>query len=96
MARSIKKQVKNTHVDVFKADFETMQVVKVGEFDVLGGLGERLCKSRAVREFGECVQVRVTDSFKVYMMDFDTFIANAVLLECKADSPVDMDVDDID
>ncbi len=96
MARSIKKQVKNTHVDVFKADFDTMQVVKVGEFDVLGGLGERLCKSRAVREFGEGVQVRVTDSFKVYMMDFDTFIANAILLENEDGSPVDMDVDDID
>lgn len=94
MARSIKKQVKNTHVDVFKADFDTMQVVKVGEFDVLGGLGERLCKSRAVREYGEGVQVRVTDSYKVYMMDFDTFISNAVLLENEDGNLVDCD--DID
>lgn len=80
MARSIKKSIKNTHVDVFKADFDSMQVVKVGEFDVLGGLGERLCKSRAVREYGAGVQVRVSETYKVYIMPFDVFIANAIEL----------------
>lgn len=90
MARSITKSVKLTHVDVYRADFDTMVISKVGEFDVPGGLGERLCKSRAVREFGEGVNVKVTDSYAKYRMDFDTFMANAVLVD---DSEVDSEDD---
>lgn len=88
MARSLTKQVKTTHVDVFRADFASMIIEKVGEFDVPGGLGERLCKSRAVREFGDGVNVKVTTSYQRYRMDFDTFMRYAVPV---TDSIVDDD-----
>lgn len=81
MARSIKKTVKVTRVNVFKADFDTMTIQQVGSFEVVGGLGERLCKSRAAREYGEGVSVKCETFHAVYRMDFDTFIANATLCE---------------
>ena len=94
MARSISKQVKTTHIDVYRADFDTMAIVKVGEFDVPGGLGDRLCKARAVREYGEGVTVKTSTSYARYKMDFNTFIANAVRV---ADDDTSTDVnEDID
>lgn len=80
MARSIKKTVKVTVVDVFKPDFEKMTIERVGGFNVVGGLGERLCKSRAVREFGDGVSVKCHDTRLTYRMDFETFIAYATLV----------------
>lgn len=91
MARSIVKRVKTTHVDVFMPDFKSMAIVKVGEFDVPGGLGERLCKSRAVREFGAGVTVKTSTTFARYAMPFDVFMANAVRV-----SDTDTDTNDND
>ncbi len=88
MARSITKTVKNTHVDVYRVNIAAMAIDKVGEFDVPGGLGERLCKSRAVREFGADVTVKTSTSYARYRMDFDTFMANAVRV---ADDDTDTD-----
>lgn len=94
MARSIKKTVKVTVVDVFKPDFETMTIERVGGFEVVGGLGERLCKSRAVREFGEGVSVKCHDARLTYRMDFETFIANATLAVDIEDEDEDEDKDE--
>lgn len=79
MARTIKKTVKVTVVDVFKPDFDSMTIERVGGFEVVGGLGERLCKSRAVREYGEGVSVKCRETRLTYKMDVETFIANATL-----------------
>ena len=96
MARSIKKTVKVTRVNVFKADFDTMTIQQVGAFEVVGGLGERLCKSRAVREFGEGVSVKCETFHAVYRMDFDTFIANATLCEDEGEDEAEDEDEDED
>lgn len=75
--RSIKKTIKTTHVNAYAVNADTMTVELVGTFDVIGGLGERLCRAEAKRRFGKVDVVKVNDSYGVYTMDGETFIANA-------------------
>ena len=87
--RAIKKTIKTTVVTVYKPDMSTMTFNQIGQFDVVGGLGERLCLSRAKREFGKDVIVKTFDIEHVYKMDADTFLQYAVL----ADDELDPDTD---
>lgn len=75
--RSIKKTIKTTHVAAYAVNADTMTVELVGTFDVIGGLGERLCKSEARRRFGNVDLIKVNDTYGIYTMDGETFIANA-------------------
>lgn len=79
--RAIKKTIKTTVVDVFEPDMATMTFNRIGGFEVVGGLGERLCVSRAKREFGKDVIVKCHDVEHVYKMDADTFLQHAVLCD---------------
>lgn len=79
--RAIKKTIKTTVVEVYKPDMATMTFEKIDEFDVVGGLGERLCVSRAKREYGKDVIVKCHDVEHVYKMDADTFLKYAVLTD---------------
>lgn len=90
--RAIKKTIKTTVVDVFEPDMSTMSFKQVGGFDVVGGLGERLCVSRAKREYGKDVIVKCHDVEHVYKMDADTFLKYAVL----ADDDTDTDTDTVE
>lgn len=87
--RAIKKTIKTTVVEVFEPDMNTMSFKQVGGFDVVGGLGERLCVSRAKREYGKDVIVKCHDVEHVYKMDANTFLKYAVL----ADDDTDTDTD---
>lgn len=89
--RAIKKTIKTTVVEVFEPDMNTMSFKQVGGFDVVGGLGERLCVSRAKREYGKDVIVKCHDVEHVYKMDADTFLKYAVL----ADDDMDTDTDTV-
>lgn len=77
--RAIKKTIKTTVVDVFEPDMATMTFNRIGGFEVVGGLGERLCVSRAKREYGKDVIVKCHDVEHIYKMDADTFLEHAVL-----------------
>lgn len=83
--RAIKKTIKTTVVDVFEPDMATMTFNRIGEFDVVGGLGERLCVSRAKREYGKDVIVKCHDVEHVYKMDAETFLQHAVLCDDETD-----------
>lgn len=75
--RSIKKTVTVTNVNVFKPNVDTLALEPVGSFEVLGGLGERLARSRAQREYGrECVVI-VNNTTRTFTMDSDTFFRYA-------------------
>lgn len=84
--RSIKKTIKTTVVEVFEPDMNTMSFKQVGGFDIVGGLGERLCVSRAKREYGKDVIVKCHDVEHVYKMDADTFLKYAVLADDDTDT----------
>lgn len=60
--RAIKKTIKTTVVEVFEPDMNTMSFKQVGGFDIVGGLGERLCVSRAKRESVKTLSSSVTTS----------------------------------
>lgn len=79
--RAIRKTIKTTVVDVFEPDMTTMTFNRIGGFEVVGGLGERLCVSRAKREYGKDVIVKCHDVEHVYTMDADTFLQHAVLCD---------------
>lgn len=87
--RAIKKTVKTTVVEVFEPDMNTMSFKQVGGFDIVGGLGERLCVSRAKREYGKDVIVKCHDVEHVYKMDADTFLKYAVLAYDDTDTDAD-------
>lgn len=75
--RSIKKTVTVTNVNVFKPNVCTLALEPVGSFEVLGGLGERLARSRAQREYGhECVVI-VNNTTRTFTMDAATFFKYA-------------------
>lgn len=75
--RSIKKTVTVTNVNVFRPNTATLALEPVGSFEVLGGLGERLARSRAQREYGrECVVI-VNNTTRTYTMDAETFFKYA-------------------
>lgn len=84
--RAIKKTIKTTVVEVFEPDMNTMSFKQVGGFDIVGGLGERLCVSRAKREYGKDVIVKCHDVEHVYKMDADTFLKYAVLADDDTDT----------
>lgn len=84
--RAIKKTIKTTVVEVFEPDMNTMSFKQVGGFDVVGGLGERLCVSRAKREYGKGVIVKCHDVEHVYKMDANTFLKYAVLVDDDTDT----------
>lgn len=84
--RAIKKTIKTTVVEVFEPDMNTMSFNQVGGFDVVGGLGERLCVSRAKREYGKDVIVKCHNVEHVYKMDADTFLKYAVLADDDTDT----------
>lgn len=84
--RAIKKTIKTTVVEVFEPDMNTMSFKQVGGFDVVGGLGERLCVSRAKREYGKDVIVKCHDVEHVYKMDANTFLKYAVLADDDTDT----------
>lgn len=90
--RAIKKTIKTTIVEVFKPDMDTMTFKNIGEFDVAGGLGERLCLSRAKREFGKDVIVKCYDVEHVYKMDANTFLKYAVLADDDNDTDTDTEM----
>lgn len=90
--RAIKKTIKTTVVEVFEPDMATMTLENIGGFEVVGGLGERLCVSRAKREYGNDVIVKCHDVEHVYKMDADTFLKYAVL----ADDDTDTDTDTVE
>ena len=79
--RAIKKTIKTTVVVVFEPDMDTMSFKAVGDFEIVGGLGERLAVSRAKREFGRDVIVKCHDVEHVYRMDADTFLQYAVVCD---------------
>lgn len=79
--RAIKKTIKTTVVEIYKPDMSTMTFDNIGEFEVVGGLGKRLCVSRAKREYGKDVIVKCHDVEHVYKMDADTFLKYAVLAD---------------
>lgn len=83
--RAIKKTIKTTVVDVFELDMATMTFNRIGGFEVVGGLGERLCVSRAKREYGKDVIVKCHDVEHVYKMDAETFLQYAVLYDDEPD-----------
>ena len=87
--RAIKKTIKTTVVEVYKPDMSTMTFENIGGFEVVGGLGERLCVSRAKREYGKDVIVKCHDVEHVYKMNADTFLKYAVL----ADDEIETDSD---
>lgn len=75
--RNIKKSVTVTNINVFKPNVKTLALEPVGSFEVLGGLGERLARSRAQREYGrECVVI-VNNTTRTFTMDADTFFKYA-------------------
>lgn len=75
--RNIKKTVTVTNVNVFSPNIKTLALEPVGSFEVLGGLGERLARSRAQREYGrECVVI-VNNTTREFTMDADTFFKYA-------------------
>lgn len=75
--RALKKTVTVTNVSVFKPNVKTLALEHVGSFEVLGGLGERLARSRAQREYGrECVVI-VNNTTRTFTMDADTFFKYA-------------------
>ena len=84
--RAIKKTIKTTVVDVFEPDMATMTFKRIGDFEVVGGLGERLCVSRAKREYGKDVIIKCHDVEHVYKMDADTFLQHVVLCDDEADA----------
>lgn len=90
--RGIKKTIKTTVVEVYKPDMATMTFEKIGNFEIVGGLGERLCVSRAKHEYGKDVIVKCHDVEHVYKMDADTFLKYAVL----ADDDTDTDTDTVE
>lgn len=79
--RAIKKTIKTTVIEVYKPDMSTMTFENIGGFEVVGGLGERLCVSRAKREYGKDVIVKCHDVEHVYKMDADTFLKYAVIAD---------------
>lgn len=83
--RAIKKTIKTTVVDVFEPDMATMTFNRIGGFEVVGGLGERLCVSRAKREYGKDVIVKCHEVEHVYKMDAETFLQHAVLCDDEPD-----------
>lgn len=91
--RNIKKNVTVTTVNVFKPNVDTLALEPVGSFEVLGGLGERLARSRAQREFGRDCVVIVNNTTRTFTMDAETFFkyAHEVVEPIDAD-----DVDDDD
>ena len=90
--RAIKKTIKTTVVEVYKPDMATMTFENIGEFGVVGGLGERLCVSRAKREYGKDVIVKCHDVEHVYKMDADTFLKYAVLADDDNDTDTDAEL----
>lgn len=90
--RAIKKTIKTTIVKVYKPDMATMTFDNIGEFEVVGGLGERLCVSRAKREYGKDVIVKCHDVEHVYKMDSDTFLKYAVLADDDTDTDTDAEM----
>lgn len=89
--RAIKKTIKTTIVEVYKPDMTTMTFDNIGEFEIVGGLGERLCVSRAKREYGKDVIVKCHDVEHVYKMDADTFLKYAVLADDDTDADTNTD-----
>lgn len=75
--RNIKKSVTVTNVNVFKPNVKTLALEPVGSFEVLGGLGERLARSRAQREYGRDCVVIVNNTTRTFTMDSDTFFKYA-------------------
>lgn len=90
--RAIKKTIKTTVVEVFEPDMSTMCFKQVGGFEIVGGLGERLCVSRAKREFGKDVIVKCHNVEHVYKMDADTFLKYAVLADDDTDTDTDTEM----
>lgn len=90
--RAIKKTIKTTVVEVFEPDMATMTFNNIGEFEVVGGLGERLCVSRAKREYGKDVIVKCHNVEHVYKMDADTFLKYAVLADDDTDTDTDTEM----
>lgn len=89
--RAIKKTIKTTVVDVFEPNMSTMTFNRIGGFEVVGGLGERLCVSRAKREYGKDVIVKCHEVEHVYKMDAETFLQHAVL--CDDEPGMDNSID---
>lgn len=89
--RAIKKTIKTTIVEVFAPDMDTMTFKPVGDFEIVGGLGERLCVSRAKREYGKDAIVKCHDVEHVYKMDAETFLKYAVLADNDTDTDTDTD-----
>lgn len=77
MAKSIKKSVKVTTVNVYAPDFTTATIELVSSREYVGGLGERLAISRARKEFGANVQVQCIDSTRTYRATLDDFLSVA-------------------
>lgn len=91
--RNIKKSVTVTNVNVFKPNVDTLALEPVGSFEVLGGLGERLARSRAQREYGrECVAI-VNNTTRTFTMDADTFFKYAVEVKDGEDGADDSDAE---
>ena len=63
----------------------TMTFNRIGGFEVVGGLGERLCVSRAKREYGKDVITKCHDVEHVYKMSANTFLQHAVLCDDEPD-----------
>ena len=92
--RTIKKSVTVTNVNVFKPNVDTLVLEPVGSFEVLGGLGERLARSRAQREYGrECIVI-VNNTTRTFTMDADTFFKYAHEVTCACDDCDDKDDSD--
>lgn len=79
--RYIKKTVKVTNVKAYKVDTDTLTVELAGEFEVVGGIGERLAASRVRREFGKGLTIKVEDSERTYRISLDDFVAHAEVVE---------------
>lgn len=104
--RTIKKTIKTTVVNVFAFDMGTfnpatgtVQLKRVGGFEVVGGLGKRLCESRARRmygaEYGSNLQINVANIEHTYKIDKDVFIKYATICDGEADDDdTDDDTDD--
>lgn len=90
--RAIKKTIKTTVVEVYKPDMATMTFKNIGKFEFVGGLGERLCLSRAKREFGKDVIVKCHDVEHVYKMDAYTFLKYAVLADDDTDTDTETEM----
>lgn len=81
MAKSIKKTVKVTTVNVYAPDFETATIQLVSSREYVGGLGERLAISRARKEFGANVQVQCIDATRTYRASLADFLNIATEVE---------------